>query len=197
MGKLEELDDLNLLDPIQVRLNDRGDISLEQRSQLMSSPSLVVTLLRSLWSNITFLGIFLVGFILLLGYEVDLSILGIYAAIMLVAGLGIATLQELPNYKKRQQIQNDIAANRVQEDTGTLVFREHVFQMDTGKRLLLLSGKRNGLFPGIRYRIFYLEESGIVLSAEEIETLGEEVERQSYQSILSSANHFNQEALAS
>ena len=196
MGKLEELDDLNLLDPIQVQLNERGDISLEQRSQLMNSPSLVITVLRNLWSNITFLGLFLVGFILILGSEADISFLGIYSAIMLAAGLSVVTIQELPNYKKRQQIQNDIAARKVKEDTGTLVFRENVFQMDTGNRSLLLSGKRNGLFPGIRYRIFYLEESGIVLSAEVIEPLGEEVERQSYQSILSFANHFNQEALA-
>ena len=187
---------LNLLDPIQVRVNQRGDVSQEQRSLLMSSPSLVIIVLRNLWSNITFLGLFLIGFILILGNELDISILGIYTAMMLAAGLSIFTIQELPNYKKRQQIQNDIAANNVQEDSGSLVFREKVYQMDTGKRFLLLSGKRNGLFPGIHYRTFYLAESGVVLSAEEIEPLGEEIEKQSYQSILSSANHFNPEALA-
>jgi hypothetical protein len=196
MSKLEELDDLNLLDPIQVRVNQRGDVSQEQRSLLMNTPSLVISVLRNLWSNITFLGLFLIGFIVILGNELDLIILGIYAAIMLAAGLCIFTIRELPDYKKRQHIQNDIMANNVREDSGSLVFRENVYQLDTGKRFLLLSRKRNGMFPGIRYRAFYLAESGVVLSAEEIELLGDETERQSYQAILSSANHFNTDALA-
>ena len=76
MYKLDELDELNLLDPIQARLNERGDVSQEQQSQFKNSPSLVITYVKDLWSNITFLGIFLAGFILLLGFEAELSMPG-------------------------------------------------------------------------------------------------------------------------
>ena len=195
MYKLDELDELNLLDPIQARLNERGDVSQEQQNLLKNSPSLVISILRHLWSNVTFLGLFLAGFILLIGFEAELSMLGIYAAVMLVAGIIFVTIQELPTHKKRKQIQRDIASRKVRVDNGTLVFKDNTHQMNTGNRLLLLSRKRNGLFPGMLYRIFYLEESEVVLSVEEKEPLGEEVERQSYQSILSAANQFKPEAI--
>lgn len=97
-----------------------------------------------------------------------------------------------------RQVSRDRQNNAIRQAQGQVSFDKNGYSFDAdGRRLKLPSPEQTGgLLPGGVYRVFYLEESGVVLSAEEVFPASPAQVRAALGEILAQANQFTLDDLA-
>jgi hypothetical protein len=87
----------------------------------------------------------------------------------------------------------DCSTNAIQQAVGQLVFAQKSLKIGINGRLLRLPDQESacGLLPGVNYRIYYLKDSGLALSAEKIAPPDPEKVRLALNLILAQANGFS------
>lgn len=94
------------------------------------------------------------------------------------------------------QVQRDLQNNSIRIAQGTLAYANRGYVFRTGERdLATPTGQSSGLLPGTRYNVYYLEESGIILSAMEIAPATPTEISNALQDILAQVNGFSLEDL--
>ncbi len=183
---------VNLLDPQNVAANRSGEITRQQKQWLtmavglgggcaMASLSLFILVslpfLLAILSTIEDRGDFVA------------SLFGIGVLVTIALGLILSAGRSFPLALKVHRDQNHGA---IRQSQGQLAFDKNGYVFQTGERRLLLPSPEDsgGLLPGVTYRVYYLEESGFVLSAEEILPPRPAQVRTALQDILAQANGF-------
>ncbi|MCX7756197.1 MAG: hypothetical protein N2117_13280 [Anaerolineales bacterium] len=191
--------DFNLLDPSDVEANRAGRISEAQLKRLNATIS---------WNQGCTAFIFLPIAGLLCFYALfwltgatqhffNLVQAGVFAGVALfllvIAAKGIWNI-----FSELQKVNRDRQNNAIRQTQGRLAFDQNGYFFDAdGRRLKLPApAETGGLLPGGLYRVFYLEESGIVLSAEEAFPPSPAQVRTALNEILAHANRFTLDDLA-
>ncbi len=117
-------------------------------------------------------------------------------AVLLVLGFVPSLLRTINLFTKLKSDRDNRAIRQAQ---GQLSFDQDRYCLWTGERCLPLPFKEHtgGLMPGATYRVFYLEQSGFVLSAEQVFAASPAQARAALLNILAKANGFTSEDLAS
>ncbi len=191
----------SLLDPAGLAANRVGEISETQNKRLnmmlgwgqgcaVAIPLIVLG----------FMGFFLFSFF----SNFDISSDGLFAWFpFLVIGLVVLGLLGVVGPQVWSLINNGIKLKRDRENRairqaqGQISFDQKGYIFQTTDRGLVLPSRANsgGLLPGATYRVYYLEETGFILSAEEAYPASPAQVRNSISEILARANHFTLEDL--
>lgn len=133
------------------------------------------------------------------GQSETIFVLFLLLFFMLVFGAtflgGIFSLWKV--WSRWQLLKRDRENRSIRQGQGQLAFGKSGYQVFVdGRELHLpLSSNAGGLKPGATYRFFYLDESGFVLSAEELFPASPSQARNALLEILATANKFSQEDL--
>jgi hypothetical protein len=100
-------------------------------------------------------------------------------------------------WQRWNALKHDRENRAIRQGQGNLAFEKDNYIVQASGRTLLLPASSNacGLQPGATYHFYYLDESGFVLSAEELYPASPAQVRNSLMGILANANKFNQEDL--
>jgi len=190
----------NLLDSYNLEANRRGEITETQKQRLNASFNWVQGL--AVLIVILFFGgtvCFISSIPVLAGEELEsgsllvlLVVGGVFLFVSLFGGRNLWGMLDTAIKLRRDQ------ANRViRQAQGQLSYHKkgYIFQVDERKLTLPPQGT-GGLLPAVTYRVYYLEESGILLSAEEVFPAGLAQVRAALDEILAGANGFSLEDLA-
>ena len=187
----------NLLDEYAFEANRRGEITVIQQKQFTSMMG---------WKRIVLLVIATIilgsifGFALfpvLLGgkwYRDSVPVLfigAIFLAVMIFMGVGI-----FRQLYRNMKIQRDLANRAIRQGQGQLAHgkKGYTFEMG-GSHLRMPADQASGLLPGTIYQVYYLEESGILLSAAANHQANTNQARTALNEILASANRFSADDL--
>lgn len=187
----------NLLNPQALEANRRGEITETQKQRLNASHGWeqvlgAVIAIFMLGSSVCFLSVlFISGSIT--SVLIPLLVTGaFFLLLLLMVGRSLWKLWDSGAKFRRDQ------TNRaIRQGQGQLSYDEkkYVFQA-SGRNLALPAGSASGLVPGAIYRVYYLEESSFLLSAEEISPATPGQTRAALGEILAAANGFSFEDLA-
>ncbi|MGQ9890096.1 MAG: hypothetical protein ACUVSX_16655 [Aggregatilineales bacterium] len=186
---------MNLLDPQGWAANRRGEITELQSQRLHAGTSLVNGCGAALILIPTFLVVPLFG---LASYSAlandDLPFAFLFLVLTLALIVASATVAArlwkwFTNALKRKRDQENRAISQAQ---GQLAFDKQGYFFRAGERRLLLPSaeQTGGLLPGATYRVFYLSESGLVLSAEEVSPASPAQAQTALLDFLAQANNF-------
>jgi hypothetical protein len=186
---------VHLLDPALVSANQLGQLTDSQRTwlgQIARGQGAVRFLLPAL-----IVGVFACGLFPMLGSS-NMPILFLLFSLLIVAlvvaqvGGSLARTLQLAS-----RVRADLAQVAVRQAQGQLAFQQGRYVIPVGEYSLSLpaEGGSNDLLPGTQYRLFYLEKSGLVLSAEEIYPASPAQVRLALNAILAEANKFSVEDL--
>lgn len=116
------------------------------------------------------------------------------AALVLLGMLGWSLGQVL---HALQKVNQDLQQNAIRQAQGRVAFSKQGYVFDADGRHLRLPrfDQTAGLLPGVLYRVYYLAESGVVLSAEEAFLPSPAQVRTALNEILAQANRFSQDDL--
>jgi hypothetical protein len=189
------LDDdiFNRFDPAEIAANRRGEITAVQ----------AVRLDAMIWgrhgTTLFMAGVF---FIVPMGVLFNSLLAGdgipFWLALMVLVPavvLGYGLFSVARNWTR---VKRDKAANAIRQTTGELGFdRKHRYFFRAGERDLILPVAKNitGLLPGLRYTVFYLEESGFILSVEQLGITDEPAVLSALRTILMQVNRFTADDL--
>lgn len=185
--------------PQVVDANRRGEITDHQKMIIANVVSFFAEFRRrGPWLLILFLIPFGCLFIsaLMLTWNVAQEIVLAFAAVVLVLFVVVLITKLARFLTWRKTIKRELDEGSIRHALGELVFGKDTFEVEvSGQRLRLPYGSRGDLEPGVRYRVYYLPESKVVLSAEALEPIQEERVSESLTKILAEANQFSWEAL--
>lgn len=188
----------NLLDEVAFQSNQRGEITAYQ-GQNLKIDELWKRLILLLIATPVINGIF--GFIIFNAISDDTWYTNL-PFILILSGISLLTLCYWSyhlwlEWQKSNRLKRDIANNAIRQGQGQLSHdkKGYAFELNTGPRLRLPTGVSNGLVPGVVYQLFYLEESGFCLSANEIDQTSPLQVQHALNTILCSANGFSSEDL--
>ncbi len=187
----------SLLNPQWVSANQRGEIAPDQEQRLGSMAGWV--------RGIGLVFVLVVFFIPLTGILLTLLsdsrteillVIGLIVLIMvtLMGAFGVSLWRIWQNFMR---IKRDRENRAIRQGQGQLVFGKNGYSLQSGDRELILSNQQGtgGLVPGATYRVYFLEESGVALSAEEMFPANPSQVRNALLETLASANRFNIEDL--
>lgn len=190
---------VNIQNPDDVMLNQRGEISAAQNARLNASLGF-----QSGCVGLIF-GLFFIPFVVVfVSFAIDAMtealIFGlVILAVLLIAGIGMLSQAGwlLTAFQRWNALKRDRENRAIRQGQGQLVFRKNTYAVQAAGRDLLLPTSTNagGLKPGATYRFYYLEESGFVLSAEELFPASPAQARSAMLEILATANNFSMEEL--
>ncbi len=185
--------------PQVVDANRRGEITDQQKMILANVVSFFAEFRRrGPWLLILFLIPFGCLFLsaLMLTWNVAQEIVLAFAAVVVVFFLVFLITKLARFFTWRKTFKRELEEESIRHAMGELVFGKDTFEVEaSGQRLRLPYGSRGDLEPGVRYRIYYLPESKVVLSAEALEPIMEEKVTESLTKILAEVNQFSLEAL--
>jgi hypothetical protein len=192
---------MNLLDPQGLAANRTGEMTDAQNKRLNlmlglgQGCGMIIPLLV-----LGFMGFFLFSFSLTFDIRSD----GLFALFpFLVIGLVILGLLAAAGPQAWKLVDNGIKLKRdrdnraIRQGQGGVAFDKKGYVFKIAERNLVLPSPENtgGLLPGATYRVYYLEETGFLLSAEEAYPASPAQVRQSLRDILAQANNFSLEDL--
>ncbi|PWH15243.1 MAG: hypothetical protein DDG60_06400 [Anaerolineae bacterium] len=129
-----------------------------------------------------------------------------WTTIVVALGLGLAVLFLLLVFgasvwnivDSLRIVQRDLQNNAIRQTNGRVLFDKSGYFFDAdGRRLKLPApGDTGGLMPGVLYLVYYLDESGVILSAEQSFPPSPAQIHTALTEILAQANHFTLEDLA-
>lgn len=184
---------MNLLDPQDLAANRLGEITAAQNQRLNfalgwgQGCSLLIFLPVILMMTVGFTFVFVVSG----GVGVALIplILVVGAALFVFINLipGVWRL-----FNNAVKLKRDRENRAIRQAQGQLAFDKNGYVFQAADRSLLLPSAETtgGLLPGATYRVFYLEESGFLLSAEEVFPASPAQARAALTEILAQANGF-------
>ncbi len=189
---------MNLLDPQDLAANRMGEITEGQNQRLNFALGwgqgcgsvFVLVVVGSIF--IMFSTVFyLVG--LGDGVFIPIIFLGVILVVMLTK-FGPRLWAVFDNALKLKRDRENRAIRQAQ---GQVAFDKNGYSFQTGERRLSLPSTEHtgGLLPGATYRVFYLEESGFLLSAEEVFPASPSQARAALVEILAQANNFTPDDL--
>ncbi len=187
----------NLLDEQAFEANRRGEITAAQQryfESVMGWKRMILLMIAAIILG----GIF--GFALfpiLFGgkwYKDSVPVLfigAIFLAVMLFMGVGIFT-----QLYRNMKLQRDLANRAIRQGQGQLAHgkKGYIFEM-VGSRLRMPADQSSGLLPGAVYQVYYLEATGVLLSATASYQANANQSRMALNEILASANRFSAEDL--
>lgn len=190
---------LNLLDPDGVAANRAGRISEAQKQRLNTAvewnqgcaavlvlPMAVVLGMFALF-HLTESAENRLALLLALGFG------GLALFLLSISAAGFWNV-----FSALQRVNRDRRNNAVRQAQGRVSFDHKGYFLEADGRHLKLPApeQTGGLLPGAVYRVFYLEESGLVLSAEEVFPPSPAQVRAALNEILAQANGFSVEDVA-
>lgn len=185
--------------PHIVEANRRGEITSEQRMHIANVVSFFQEFKsRGPWLLMLFLipfgCIFLSG--LMLSQDVPGKIVLAFAIVVFVFGLVFFIIKLARFLTWRKTVKRELEEATISHARGELVFGKEAFEVKVSdQRLRLPYENRGDLEPGVHYRVYYLPESKIVLSAEPLESIKEKDVSEGLTKILADVNQFSLEAL--
>lgn len=191
---------LDLQNADELQANQRGEITAAQNSRLTAS----LGFQNGCALLLVFLAFIPLFFIMLIfGGEFVSSKQALPALILIVIFLSLLAGVLLrfgglwTTGKRWRALKRDRENHTIRQGQGQLAFEKGDYLVRAAGRDLLLPTSTNagGLKPGATYRFYYLEESGFVLSAEELFPASPAQARSSLLEILANANHFSMEDL--
>jgi hypothetical protein len=188
----------NIQNPEELQANQRGEITEAQNSRLNASVGF------QNGCGVLIFALFLIPFLcsfsfifseLFSSWPVGLLIVGIL--LLLIVALILRSAGVLGIWNRWNALKRDRENRAVRQGQGQLAFEKGKYIVQAAGQALLLPASNNacGLMPGATYRFYYLEESGFVLSAEELFPASPAQARNSLLEILTSANKFSMEDL--
>lgn len=186
---------VDLQNQAEFQANQRGEITSDQNARLMASVGFQGGCVVLLASFIAFQFLFgMVFFVTISWGEIALviSLVVLLAVFALIFRLGA-----WPLWQRWSALKRDRENRAIRMGQGQLAYEKGKYIAQAAGRDLLLPASANagGLKPGATYRFYYLEESGFVLSAEELYPASPAQARSSLLGILASANNFQLEDL--
>jgi hypothetical protein len=185
--------------PHIVEANRRGEVTSEQRIHLAN----VVSFFQEFRSRgpwllklilVPFGCIFLSA--LMLTWDVPGKIVLAFVIVVSLFGSTFFIIRLARFLTRRKTVKKELEEESIHHAVGELVFGEETFEVKVAdQRLRLPYESRGDLEPGVRYRVYYLPESRVVLSAEPLESIKEEKVSQGLTKILVDVNQFSLEAL--
>lgn len=184
---------VNLLDPEGVAANRVGRLSEAQSQRLTMTVAWNQGCVALIFLPISvLLGIMALGG--LLGGEFRREMLvpvacfgGVALLFVVISVAGIWNM-----FSGWRQVSRDRQNNAIRQAQGRIAFDKNGYFFEADGRHLKLpaSEQTGGLLPGATYRVFYLEESGFLLSAEEVFPVSPAQARAALTEILAQANGF-------
>lgn len=157
---------INLLDPQAVEANRIGLLTQwqQERIESITNRSGCITLLFGALIIAMFCGL-ITGFTESARRNDPLYVLVVavtFAVIFLFLGLKLRA-----SLKMRARVKQDRRSYTILQAEGSLIFKSNGYYFQTNDRYLFLPliGHTGGLLPGKTYRVYYLKESGLLLSA--------------------------------
>lgn len=180
----------NLTDPENIEANRLGQLTPQQRAA-SSSPAFLLHALYTAVSRYGFvpvLGLVAVMFLVAIpvpwqGTLIGLAVLFVIVSVLVIIAPGLLTWTG---------IRRDIQAEKIEHADGRLVYGRAAYEPLSfdGKPLRLPPGW-SGLEPGVHYRFYYLPESTLVVSAEDIQKMSGIQAIRELQQALAAANRFS------
>jgi hypothetical protein len=186
---------VDLQNPADVQANQQGQITSEQSSRLMASVGFQGGCAVLVASFIAFQFLFITIFFVGISWG---EIAVVLAIVVFLAALGlIFRFGAWPLWQRWSALKRDRENRAIRIGQGQLAFQKDKYIAEAAGRDLQLPSSANagGLKPGATYRFYYLEESGFVLSAEEVYPASPAQARSSLLGILASANNFQMDEL--
>lgn len=173
MFKFLSNDIVNLINPLDFQANARGELSELQRKRLSGLNilgRLAIRIVPMMIILCVVLGILGVSFTQLMEEDFFTTIFFLCLSGMVFASIPISLFQQRSDLIllfKWPAIQQDINNRAIRSTQGTSAYRNDGYVFETmGQDLSLPANMDSGLIPGAPYIIYYLEQSGMVLSAE-------------------------------
>jgi hypothetical protein len=191
---LQSLKNIRLLDPTSVNANQLGQLTDVQKNWLSLVARGVGAIQMVL--PVLILGVFACFFLPMFGSFGSSSILPILlfllilGAIVSQVGGGLVS-----SIRLAMRLREDLAQVSVRQTQGQLGFQKGRYFVPLGEQTLSLpvNDETGGLLPGVTYRLFYLEKSGLVISAEELYPPSLAQVRAALTGILAEVNKFSLE----
>jgi hypothetical protein len=184
---------MNLLDPQDLAANRNGEITAAQNQRLNYSLG---------WGQgcglLVFLPVVLVmgaGFVTMFltsdnSSPVLIPLLVMSGFTLLVLTIFVPSFWRVIN--NALKLKRDRENHAIRQAQGQVAFDKNGYSFQAGERRLTLPSPEDtgGLLPGATYRVFYLEETGFLLSAEEVFPASPAQVRVALRDILAQANNF-------
>jgi len=190
---------MSLLTPNEFESNRRGEITAAQKQRLKSIPiwsPVFLLVIGVLFLGGIFAFVFSSFFISTSRFQWGILILFFFiGAIFLLFFLFIG--RSLWNaWNTAVKIRRDQANRAIRQGQGQLSYGKKGYTFEVNDRALVLPPNGlGGLLPGVTYRVYYLEESRVLLSAEETHSPSPAQVQSTVNEILSTANGFSFEDL--
>ncbi len=194
LGQVYDLDN-----PAYIDANRSGRITIEQREFLGSRVAGWVGFLRFArglrWAVMLF---FLIPVLTIFLFAWGIHAFYVGGFFLLAGGalLGWLLVKWFRYRRWRKTLNRELEQGIIHHDVGTLRFGSRYYQVSLPDRRLVLPflGKED-LQPGVRYRFYYLPESGTVLSAEAISAAPQQEGVRGLTAVLAEVNKFQVKAL--
>lgn len=189
----------NLLDPEGLAANRAGQISDAQSQRLNMAIAWNQGCVTLIFLPISILlGIMALGSLFAGDFGPNMLIPAVCFGGVALLFLVISVAGAWNMFSGWRQVSRDRQNNAIRQAQGRVSFDKNGYSFDAdGRRLKLPSPEHTGgLLPGGVYRVFYLEESGVVLSAEEVFPPSPAQTRAALTEILAQANGFTLDDLA-
>lgn len=189
---------INLVDPAEASANRMGQITPAQNEWLNTAAFGGTGLIRVILPLVV--SLFLCSFLGIFSFS-GLSDVW-YVLLFLVLVFLIVGWQVVPGFiggmQRASKLRTDRQSGLIRQAVGELGFGKDGYVAQAGDRQLFIPSSKDtcGLLPGVRYNFYYLEESGIVLSAEQLGGVSAASMRTSLNRILAEANKFASEDLS-
>lgn len=194
---------MNFLDPAYFSANRSGQVTEAQKRFLEARLNR-----RQTWLVLIFAGVFmLVLFVQAIVIGLTLNRVGnVNAAIipLILSLIGLITLLMISlivgkvwnNLRDSFRLKRDLQNAAIRQGQGLLAYGKKGYIFECAERTLSLSPETTGgLLPGVRYIVFYLEETGFLLSAETIGSPSAMACIAAIKEILAQANGYTVETL--
>jgi len=192
----------DLSNPDYVEANQGGRIHPDQKALLGSSIGRLF--LRPVKAGgrqsplaivavVIFLGIFAIVKL----FETDLAMEYKYSGVaifvlILLAGIAYWAYRRFTKNRLGKELERGL----IRQGSGELTFGRRGYEVKVkGQRLKLPFGGAGTLSPGVEYRFYYLPQSGMALSAEQLTTMDDRRARENLTGILAQANRFKLDVL--
>ncbi len=187
---------INLLDPATLETNRMGRLTPEQEAWLRTVSFGGSGFAAALPIIIVVPMLCFFGFIFLQDGFTDAWIILPFVGLFLTIVLWRTGPALFDGVQRALKLRSDRQSGIIRQSMGELAFGRDGYVAQSGERQLFLPfSEPGGLLPGVRYTFFHFEESGIVLSAEQLGTASTAAIRAGLNRILAAANNFSAEDL--
>lgn len=187
--------EVNLLDPQGWAANRRGEITELQSQRLNFRRGLINGCTAALILIPALLAVPLFGlasYSALANGDLPFAFLFLALTLALIVVLATVAARLWKRFTSALKLKRDRQNRAIRQAQGQLAFDKHGYFFQAGERRLTLPSTEHtgGLLPGATYRVFYLSESGVVLSAEEVSPASPAQAQTALLDFLAQANNF-------